>query len=132
MTPFDLIGRPYRLGGDFTKHEAGDCLSLARFVLSYYGISTPEPQRDWYRRLRRGDTSVFKEELEKWGEETTQLDYGVVALCGAENGYGMAVYFEHGWLSFQGFGGSVVMWSHTDHLQACGYYCQRKSNFAKR
>ena len=132
MTPFDLIGRPYRLGGDFIKHEAGDCLSLARFVLSYYGISTPEPQRDWYRRLRRGDTSVFKEELEKWGEETTQLDYGVVALCEAENGYGMAAYFEHGWLSFLGFGGSVVMWSHTDHLQACGYYCQRKSNSAKR
>ncbi len=131
MTPFDLIGRPYRLGGDFIRHEAGDCLSLARFVLSYYGISTPEPQRDWYRRLRRGDTTVFLEELTKWGEEATDLECGVVALCRAENGYGMAVYFEHGWLSFQGFGESVVRWSPTDHLQACGYYCQRKSNFAK-
>ena len=63
------------------KHGQADCLSMCRTVLSHYNISTPEPKRDWYRRLRRGDYSVFKEELEKWGEETTKMMQGTVALC---------------------------------------------------
>ncbi len=123
MNPYLLLGRPYRLGGDFINYEGGDCLSLARAVLAYYGVNTPEPQRDWYRRLRRGDTSVFKEELERWGQQTTHVDCGVVALCRSENGYGMAVYFENGWLNF---GESGVRWSPIGHLQVHEFYCPRK------
>ena len=123
MTPFDLIGRPYRLGADFVSRPEGDCLSLARFVLKSYGIRTPEPQRSWYRRLRRKDTQVFRDELERWGEVTTDLRCGVVALCQAENGYGMAVWFENGWLSFVG---SEVKWSTIGGLAVVECYCPRK------
>ena len=62
-----LIGLPYRLGANPEKHNAADCLTLARAVLHHYGIATPEPTRDWYRRLHRKDYSIFEEELEKWG-----------------------------------------------------------------
>lgn len=123
MTPYDLIGRGYRLGADFVARPEGDCLSLARAVLSHYDIETPTPQRSWYRRLRNGDTAVFKDELERWGEVTTDLRCGVVALCQAENGYGMAVWFEDGWLSFAG---SEVKWSPIGALQVVERYCQRK------
>ena len=123
MTPYDLIGRQYRLGADFISRPEGDCLSLARAVLSYHGIKTPTPQRSWYRRLRRGDTAVFKDELEHWGEVTADLRCGVVALCRAENGYGMAVWFEDGWLSFVG---SEVKWSPIGALQVVERYCPRK------
>ena len=122
MTPYDLIGRGYRLGADFVTRPEGDCLSLARAVLSYYGVETPTPQRSWYKRLRRGDTAVFKDELERWGEMTTDLSCGVVALCQAENGYGMAVWFEDGWMSFVG---SEVKWSPIGVLQVVERYCQR-------
>jgi len=125
VTPYDLIGRGYRLGANFIDYPEGDCVNLARAVLHYYGISTPEPQRSWYRRLRHGDTAVFKEELERWGEETTDLRCGVVALCSAENGYGLAVWFEDGWLSFVE---SAVTWNPSGRLQVHGYYCRRKSS----
>jgi hypothetical protein len=122
MTPYDLIGRGYRLGADFVTRPEGDCLSLARAVLSYYGVKTPTPQRSWYKRLRRGDTAVFKDELERWGNVTTDLRCGVVALCQAENGYGMAVWFDDGWLSFVG---SEVKWSPIGVLQVVERYCRR-------
>jgi len=125
MNPYDLLGKPYRLGASFEKHGAGDCLSLARAVLTYYGVKTPEPERSWYRRLRAGDTDVFRDELERWGEQTTDLDCGVVALCRAEHGYGMAAWFENGWLMYAG---SAVAWSPLDALQVSGLYCQRKSS----
>ena len=92
-----------------------------------YGFPTPEPKRDWYRRLRRGDTSVFREELERWGDEVQVPRIGSVALCQAENGYGLAVYWQDGWLSFAG---SEVTWSPTEHLQGAVFYCQRKQTFA--
>ena len=123
MTPFDVIGRGYRLGADFVSRPEGDCLALSRFVLGYYGIGTPEPQRSWYRRLRKGDTTVFKSELERWGNQTLDLGYGVVALCEAEFGYGMAVWFEEGWLSFVG---SEVKWSPIGGLVVVDCYCRRK------
>ena len=129
MTPYDLIGRGYRLGADFVSRPEGDCVSLARAVLMYHGVETPEPKRSWYRRLRKGDTSVFRDELERWGEETTDLNCGVVALCQAENGYGMAAFFEDGWLSFDG---SAVKWNPIDALQVVAVYCQRKSSSVKR
>ena len=35
MTPYDLIGLPYRLGATPEKHNAADCLSLARTNLQF-------------------------------------------------------------------------------------------------
>ena len=63
MKPHQLIGLPYRLGADPEKHKAGDCLSLVRTVLANYGFTVPKGERDWYRRLRKKDYSVFFEEL---------------------------------------------------------------------
>ena len=125
MTPYDLIGRGYRLGADFVSRPEGDCLSLARAVMTYHGVETPQPERSWYRRLRKGDTDVFRDELERWGVKTEALDCGVVALCQAENGYGMATYFEGGWISFVG---SAVQWSPIDVPQVVELYCPRKFN----
>ena len=93
MKPYQLIGLPYRLGADPIKHHAVDCLSLARTVLKHYGINSPEPTRDWYRRVRKKDFDIFKEELEKWGNETKQFNIGTVALCKSKNGFGLAVYY---------------------------------------
>ena len=56
-------------------------------VVKHYGINSPEPTRDWYRRVRRKDFDIFKEELEKWGNETKQFNIGTVALCKSKNGY---------------------------------------------
>ena len=125
MTPYDLIGRGYRLGANFVSRPEGDCLSLARAVLTYHGIETPQPDRSWYRRLRKGDTDVFPDELERWGVKTEALECGVVALCQAENGYGMATYFEGGWLSYVE---SVVQWSPIGVLQVVELYCPQKFN----
>ena len=66
MKPHQLIGLRYRLGADPVKLHAADCVSLARTVLKYYGITAPEPPRDWYKRVRKKDFGIFKEELEKW------------------------------------------------------------------
>lgn len=123
MIPHQLIGKPYRLGSNFEQHGTGDCLSLARAVLAYYGITTPEPQRQWYRRLRQGDTAVFEEELERWGIKTSVLDCGVVALCQADAGYGLATWYLDGWIHYAE---SVVKWSTSEALQVHALYCQRK------
>lgn len=106
--PYDLIGMKYRLGASPEKHGAADCLTLAKAVLAWQGIDTPDGQRAWYRRLRRGDTRVFKEELERWGIEISSPRLGTVALCQADCGLGMASYFEDGWISFVE---SEVRWS---------------------
>ena len=112
MHPYELIGLPYRLGATPEKHGAADCLSLARSILEFYEIATPEPERGWYRRLRRGDTDVFKEELSKWGNKINSPTLGAVALCrseaGSNAGLAMATFFEDGWISFVG---SAVMWN---------------------
>ena len=129
MTPYDLIGRGYRLGANFITRPEGDCLSLARAVLAYYGIETPEPERSWYRRLRKGDTTVFSDELKRWGVVTDSLECGVVGLCQAENGYGMAAYFEDGWISYVE---SVVQWSPIGLLQVVELYCPRKQSSVRQ
>ena len=123
MNPELLLGMQYRLGSNPADHGTADCLSLARTVLSWYGIPTPQPQRNWYRRLRRNDYAVFKEELERWGTKATGLDSGVVALCKTDNGSALATYWEEGWLSFVG---SEVAWSPIGALEVHALYCPRK------
>tara|TARA_R100000773_G_scaffold816_1_gene1423 strand:- start:1350 stop:1739 length:390 start_codon:yes stop_codon:yes gene_type:complete len=129
MKPHQLIGLPYRLGADPLKHNAVDCLSLARTVLKHYGIKSPEPTRDWYRRFRKKDYKIFKEELEKWGNETKQFNIGTVALCKSKNGFGLAVYYEEGWINC---GESGVRWSPLDGLEVVESYFPQKSNYVKQ
>ena len=123
MNPFSLIGMKYRLGSDPEKHGTADCLSLARTVLAYQGIATPEPKRSWYRRLKHGDTSVFPEELKRWGTQVSAPTMGAVVLCKAENGFGLAVYWEGGCLAFRG---PEVGWVPVANLEAVAFYCQQK------
>ena len=120
--PYELIGMRYRLGATPEKHGAADCLSLSKAVLAFYGVTTPEPQRDWYRRLRKGDTDVFKEELSKWGKEINSPTIATVALCHGPSGLGMASYFEEGWISFAGL---EAMWTPIGGLQVVGLYSSR-------
>ena len=129
MKPHQLIGLPYRLGADPIKHHAADCLSLERTVLKHYGIKSPEPTRDWYRRVRKKDFDIFKEELEKWGNETKQFNIGTVALCKSKNGFCLAVYYEEGWINC---GESEVRWSPLDGLVVVGCYSPQKSNYVKQ
>ena len=127
MKPELLVGLPYRLGADPVKHGAGDCLSLCRTVLAHYKISSPEPERSWYRRLRKKDYSIFFEELNRWGVESPPK-LGAIALCLSENGsYGMAAFWEDGWLSYRKtFGEWVVNWCPLDNLMVEGCYYRRK------
>lgn len=120
MHPYDLIGLPYRLGADPERHGATDCINLARAVLRHHKVSAPEPQRSWYRRYRKGDTDVFKDELERWGKITDSPKIGTVALCHAPTGYGLATFFEDGWIYFAG---SEVQWSPIGVLPVVALYC---------
>jgi len=126
VRPDQLIGLPYRLGADPIKHGAGDCLSLCRTVLAHYKITSPEPERSWYRRLRKKDYSIFFEELNRWGVDSAPK-LGAIALCKSNNGYGMAAYYEEGWLSYQKrLEELVVIWSPLDNLMVEGCYYPRK------
>ena len=126
MKPHQLIGLPYRLGADPEKHKAGDCLSLCRTVLKSYGISSPDPERSWYRRLKKKDYSIFFEELNRWGVDSPPK-LGAIALCKSDDGYGMAAFYEEGWLNYQKtLGGQVVIWSPLNALTVEGCYYQRK------
>lgn len=123
MHPSRLIGLPYRLGADPVRHGAADCLTLAKAVLEHQGVPTPQAQREWYRRLKRGDTSVFAEELARWGTAIEQPKLLAVALCQADFGLGMASYWEDGWIHFAG---SAVRWSPIGVLQVVALYCPPK------
>jgi hypothetical protein len=126
VNPYELIGLPYRLGADPVRHGAGDCLSLCRTVLKSYGISSPNPERSWYRRLRKKDYSIFTEELNRWGVDSPPK-LGAIALCKSDDGYGMAAYYEEGWLNYQKIlGNRVVIWSPLNDLMAHGCYYRRK------
>ena len=126
MKPHQLIGLPYRLGADPEKHKAGDCLSLCRTVLKSYGISSPDPERSWYRRLKKKDYSIFFEELNRWGVDSPPK-LGAIALCKSDDGYGMPAYYEEGRLNYQKtLGGQVVIWSPLNVLMVEGCYYQRK------
>ena len=125
MKPHQLIGLPYRLGADPEKHKAGDCLSLVRTVLANYGFTVPKGERDWYRRLRKKDYSIFFEELNRWGVDSPPK-LGTIALCKSDDGYGMATFYEEGWLSYQKtLGGLVVIWLPLKALMVEGCYYQR-------
>jgi len=126
MKPYKLIGLPYRLGADPERHKAGDCLSLVRTVLANYGITVPEGKREWYRKLRAKDYSIFSEELNRWGVQSPPK-LGTIGLCKSDNGYGMAAYYEEGWLSYRKtLKGQVVIWSPLNALTVQGCYYQRK------
>ena len=118
-----LLGLPYRLGANPDQHKAADCVSLAGEVIRNYGIDFPLQNRDWYRRLRKKDYKVFSDELKKWGRQTTTANIGVVALCKAEKGYGMAVYWKGGWLSFVE---TTVRWSPLTFLEVIELYYPMK------
>jgi hypothetical protein len=113
----------YRLGGDPVRHGVTDCVGLARTVLDYYGIVTPVPKRSWYRRLRKGDTTIFPEQLRAWGIEVEEPRLGAVGLCRSEFGYGLAVWWSEGWLSYRL---DQVAWSPPGVLEVCGIYCRSK------
>lgn len=121
--PYDLIGLPYRLGASPEKHGAADCLTLAKAVLTWHGVDTPEAQRAWYRRMRRNDRAVFKEELERWGTRVAEPKIGVVALCQSDSGLGLASYFENGWIAFTG---SEARWFPIGALTVVALYCRTK------
>ena len=126
MRPDQLIGLPYRLGADPVKHGAGDCLSLVRTVVANYGFTVPKGERDWYRRLRKKDYSIFFEELNRWGVESPPK-LGAIALCKSNDGYGMAAYYEDGWLNYQKrLEELVVIWSPLDNLMVEGCYYPRR------
>ena len=126
MKPHELIGLKYRLGSDPVKHGTGDCLSLVRTVLGHYGFTVPKGKRDWYRRLKRKDYSIFFEELNRWGVESPPK-LGTIGLCKSDDGYGMAAYYEEGWLSYRKtFGGQVVIWLPLNALMVEGCYYQQK------
>ena len=126
MKPYELIGLEYRLGSDPVKHGTGDCLSLVRTVLGHYGFTVPKGERDWYRRLKRKDYSIFFEELNRWGVDSTPK-LGAIALCKSDDGYGMAAYYEEGWLSYRRtLESQVVVWSPLNNLLVEGCYFQRK------
>ena len=118
-----LLGLPYRLGATPDKHKAADCVSLAGEVLRNYGVDFPCQKREWYRRLRKKDYEVFSDELKKWGTLTTTAKIGVVALCKAEKGYALAVYWKRGWLSFAD---KMVRWSPLKGLAVLELYCPMK------
>ena len=126
MKPYRLIGLPYRLGAEPDKHNAGDCLSITRTVIRSYGIKFPDARKEWYRRLRRKDYEVFRDELKKWGTLTTTAKIGVVALCKAEKGYGLAVYWQNGWISFVN---QEAKWSPLEGLEVQELYYPMKQNF---
>ena len=126
LKPYELIGKKYRLGSNFLEHGTGDCLSLVQTVLANYGFTVPKAKRDWYRRLRRKDYSIFFEELNRWGVESPPK-LGTIGLCKSDDGYGMAAYYEEGWLNYQKIlGNRVVVWSPLNDLMAHGCYYQRK------
>ena len=120
--PGDLIGLPYRLGAEPARHGATDCINLCRWVLGWYGIEAPVPARSWYRRLHAGDTHIFQEQLELWG---TPGETGIIALVQATgNSFGLAVYYETGWLHCSTT--NRVVWSPSVKYEA--RYCHGKSN----
>ena len=126
LKPYELIGLEYRLGSDPAKHGTGDCLSLVRTVLGHYGFTVPKGERDWYRRLKKKDYSIFFEELNRWGVESPPK-LGTIGLCKSDDGYGMAAFYEEGWLSYQKtLGKSVVKWLPLEALTLVGCYFQRK------
>ena len=128
MKPYELIGLKYRLGADPVKHGAGDCLSLVRTVLGHYGFIVPQGERDWYRRLKKKDYSIFFEELNRWGVESPPK-LGTIGLCKSDDGYGMAAYYEEGWLSYRRtLEDQLVIWSPLEALLVVGCYFQRKQN----
>lgn len=128
MRPDQLLGLPYRLGADPEKHGATDCVGLSRTVLATYGIDAPAPTRDWYRRLRRGDWSIFPEQLGVWGTRIPRPRLeGTVALCSAEKGYGLAVWALDGWLMYRV---NQVAWCPTEALPAVAFYYPQKLTFA--
>jgi len=131
LTRLDLIGLPYRLGADPERHKAADCLTLSKYVLGTYGIKTPPGERSWYRRLRANDYSIFREQLELWGTQTTTIEVGTVALCESGNGVGLATFIDDqpGWLSFIG---TTVVWSRHGVLNIEQLYSPGRDSFAKR
>ena len=127
LKPYELIGLEYRLGSDPAIHGTGDCLSLVRTVLANYGFTVPKGERDWYRRLKRKDYSIFFEELNRWGVESPPK-LGTIGLCHSEDdSYGMAAYYEEGWLSYRKtLKGQTVMWSPLNVLTVEGCYYQQR------
>ena len=129
IEPWRLIGLGYRLGADPEKHGSADCLSMSRAVLHWSGVPTPEPQRSWYRRLRRGDYDVFRDELERWGHQTDTAKIGVVGLSQGINCLGLSVYYEDGWLHFNDE--NQIAWAPLNALIPIALYSRLKSKSAK-
>ena len=130
MRADQLINLPYRLGADPERHGATDCVGLCRAVLATYGIDAPVPTRDWYRRLRRGDWSIFPEQLLRWGSEVDgpRME-GSVALCRAEKGYGLSAFWSDGWLIYRD---ERVHWCPTTQLPSVAFYYRQKPSFVMR
>ena len=112
-------------------HHGIDIIEKSRIKKIYqkYGIKFLKREKEWYRRYLRKDFSIFKEVFDKWGNETKDINIGTVALCKSNNGFGLAVYYEKGWISC---GESEVRWSPLNALEVVGCYSPQKSNYVKQ
>ena len=127
IDPVNLLGLPYRLGADPEQHGAADCLSLSRHVVGEHGVTMPPAKRDWYRRLRRKDYSVFREELNKWGYEIDKPRIGSIVLCKTDIGYALGAYWYGGCLVFVN---TEVSWQPVTNLQVEAFYFPLRQNCA--
>lgn len=87
------------------------------------------PERNWYRRLRNGDLTVFPEELERWGEKVSEAKVGTVGLLTGPEQFGaLTVFYEDGWLQFSAT--KTIIWVPLTGLTPAALYCPQKSNCA--
>ena len=129
IEPWKLIGLPYRLGADPERHGAADCLSMSRAVLHWAGIPTPEPKRSWYRRLKKLDYEVFRDELERWGQQTETAKLGTVGLGQGDKRLGLIAFYESGWLHFNAE--NQIAWAPLNALIPIALYSRLKSKYVK-
>ena len=82
--------------------------------------------------LQNSNTNIITKSISKLadpeitftpGTLTTTANIGVVALCKAEKGYALAVYWEGGWLSFVD---RTVRWNPKKGLEVLELYCRTK------
>jgi hypothetical protein len=117
-SPFDLIGLPYKLGGDTT--DGIDCIHVVYWTLQYLKIPTPEFKSSWYagRRVEIG------RDLLRWGYRIEEPVYdGDVVLINAST-IVFGVVWDRGILIVSDFT-KKVEWHPVERLGTSLQHCFR-------
>ena len=120
-SPYNLIGLPYRLGGNGT--DGIDCIHVVYQTLQCLNVPTPAFKQTWYQ----ASPVAIARDLLRWGERINEATYDGDVVLLKSSAVVFGVVWDRGILVVSE-ASKQVQWHPLERLRSNVLYCFRSRN----